>query len=212
MLLKTNYSFSQTSLINCKGILVVLELLGNPNNLLQEFRNLNPALFPSPQEIQEKGLDNYQLVPVSESLVLKRRGNFPWERIIEDISKAKKRKIDKDNKIKEEEIKMKKSLDYQKKKVKKQLEVRKLEQGVGRENIGSLLYKEGVVMKYITTTHEEILLREFTAEEVDFKESIKLFLSKYSRVFKYLFSKYSGTGFEKKNHAKSDFDLHAERK
>ena len=70
---------------------------------------------------------------------------------------------------------------------------------------------EGVVQKLVGPA-DEVQLREFTAAESDLEEAVKLMLSKYSRVFKVLFSKYSGTGFARKAHHKSDFDSHAERK
>ena len=191
------------------GLHVLLDLLGDAKLIIEESRPINQlALIESAPE----SIDNYQLQPVIETVTQRKDklGAFPWERINDDIEKAKKRRLEKDKKLKEEEEKIQKQLEVKKKKLKKQLEVRKLEQGVSRNDISSLVYKEGVVQKYIS--QDEVTLKTFTAEEADLEESINLMMSKYSRVFKLLFFKYSGTGFEKKNHAKTDFDLHAERK
>lgn len=209
LLLKTNHTFFQSTSKNCKSLLVVLELLGNTEDLLKEFHNLNPTLFPVEEEPTEKVMENYQLVPVIESLILKRKGNFPWERVVNGIENAKQKKMEKDNKIRESEIKTQRALEYKKKALKKQLEMRKVEQGLGKEE-ATVVYKEGIVHKYITK--EEIVLREFGPADSDFEEGIRLMLSKHSRVFKLLFSKYSGTGFEKKFNGNPSFDLHAKRK
>ena len=210
MLLYTNYGYYQVANFNCKSLLVVLELFGEPLEILKTFQEANPSLFPTESEQDKQNIENYQIVPIEEKYSIKKKGNFPWERIAEDLEKAKKRKIDKENKIKEEEFKLQKAVDDMKKKLKKQLQVRKLEQGVGR-GVETLVYKEGVVQKFLNN-QEDIILKEFSSAESDLEEAVKLMISKYSRVFKFLFSKYSGTGFEKKNHLKSDFDLHAERK
>ena len=98
-----------------------------------------------------------------------------------------------------------------KRKIKQQLEIRKLEQGVGKNSTVSLVYEEGLAQKLVLPP-DEIELKEFTSAEADLLDAVNLMLSKYSRVFKVLFTKYSGTGFARKAQHKSDFDLHAERK
>lgn len=217
LLLQSNYDYYQNSSFQSKGIIVVLELFGVPDELLKDFQDSNPALFPltpdknyESQKNIEKNLKNYQIANIVDKKDTKKKIQFPWERIEKEIEKAKQKKIEKDNKIKSEELKIQKALQYKKNKIKKQLQLRKIEQGVGREDI-SLVYKEGTVEKYIINP-EQIILKEFSSAESDLQESVKLMISKYSRVFKFLFSKYSGTGFEKKNHNKSDFELLAERK
>ena len=207
-LIKLINDFKKVNGAEFKGLIILLDLLGDSESILKEIRDNEPA--EEVKVVPEQNMENYQLTPVFESISLRKIKGFPWERINNDIEKAKKKKIERDIKIKEEEEKTQKALDFKKKKLKKQLEVRKLEQGVGKDEVSTLVYKEGIVQKYIT--QEEIILRIFTAEESDLEEGVNLMMSKYSRVFKLLFFKYSGTGFEKKNHAKSDFDQHRERK
>lgn len=207
-LIKQINDFKKTVGSEFKGLIILLDLLGDSESILKESREKGEA--EESKLVVEENLENYQLTPVIETISLRKIKGFPWERINNDIEKAKKKKWEKDNKIREEEEKTQKALELKKKKLKKQLDVRKLEQGVGKEEVSTLVYKEGIVQKYIA--QEEIVLRIFTAEESDLEESVNLLMSKYSRVFKLLFFKYSGTGFEKKNHAKSDFDQHRERK
>ena len=210
LLLQKNYAYSLSVKSDCKSVLVVLELLGNTEELLREFHDLNPTLFPVDDDSKEKGLENYQIVPVVEALTLKRRGNFPWERVVVGLEKAKQKKIMKDLKVKEEEERAQKALEFKKKHIKKQLEMRKIEQAVGKSE-SAVVFKEGIVQKYIAQV-DEIVLREFSGAESDLEEAVKLMISKYSRVFKLFFSKYSGTGFEKKFNGNPSFDLHAKRK
>lgn len=217
LLLSTNYAYYQIAQKDCKSILVVLSLFGNAQDILIEFRINNPKLFsidPIQEDNNESILDK-QLVLVTSSntqskpLLPKRKNHFPWERAAEDIEKAKKKKIEKDNKIKEDENKKIKALEFKKKKIKQQLEIRKLEQGVG--STASIVYDEGLAQKLVVMP-DEIQLREFNSGENDLLEAVRLMLNKYSRVFKVMFNKYSGTGFARKVQSKSDFDLHAERK
>jgi hypothetical protein len=115
LLLYTNYGYYQVANFNCKSLLVVLELFGEPLEILKTFQEANPSLFPTESEQDKQNIENYQIVPIEEKYSIKKKGNFPWERIAEDLEKAKKRKIDKENKIKEEEFKLQKAVDDMKK-------------------------------------------------------------------------------------------------
>ena len=223
-LMQTNYAFLQVAKKNCKSILVVLELFGSAEDLLKEFKASNPKLFEAEKIIEEEEEAPKEKEPRNEDRQLaiikgsgskgslaKKKPYFPWERAAGDIEKAKKRKQDKDEKIRDEELKQQQKLLNKKRKIKKQLEFRKLEQGVGKESSATLVYEDGEAQKLIAPP-DEVQLRQFTEAENDLQEVVKLLLSKYSRVFKVLFNKYSGTGFKLKVHHKSDFDLHAERK
>lgn len=225
ILLQSNYLYSQICKKNSQSFLVVLDLFGSAQDLLEQFKMQNPKLFEN-QEIAEEPekvvkvkkdprANSRQLVlansknPSKASLV-KKKPYFPWERAAGDIEKAKKQKQEKDQKILEEEKRQEQKLLLKKQQVKRQLEFRKLEQGVGK-SAASLLYHEGEAQRLVAQI-EEIELREFAESELDLKNAIVLMLNKYSRVFKILFTKYSGTGFALKSHHKSDFDLHADRK
>lgn len=217
-ILKLNYSYSLTAKKNSKGLISILSLLGNIENLMEQFKQDNPELFEEElRDEEQKTPENkiLALVPVSNTSskvsLAKKKPFFPWDRAAGDIEKAKKKKQEKDLKIKEDEEKKRKALDYKKKKIKQQLEVRKLEQGVGRDSSLNLLYDEGFAQKLVAPV-EEFQLKEFNKAENDQLESVKMMINKYSRVFKVLFQKYSGTGFARKAQNKSDFDMHAERK
>ena len=184
--------------------------------MTQKFQEDNPQLFESldkNEEIKQNDSKILALVPVSvissKSNLPKRKAFFPWDRAANDIEKAKKKKLEKDLKVREEEEKKRKNLEMQKKKIKQQLELRKVEQGVGNQSSLNLVLNEGIVNKLIGNG-EEFALREVVEE--DLIEGVKMILNKFSRVFKVVFQKYSGTGFARKAQNKSEFDSHAERK
>mmetsp|Transcript_13488 Transcript_13488/g.25380 ORF Transcript_13488/g.25380 Transcript_13488/m.25380 type:complete len:1523 (+) Transcript_13488:11-4579(+) len=137
------------------------------------------------------------------------RSDFPWERAFNDLQKAKQKHLDAVKKRTDEEERMKQRLDFKKKKVKRQLELRKLEQGVSRTNIGTIV---GFNEAQVIAAKEEVELREFSKEEADEDEQVKMVLNKYSRVFRALFQMYSGTGFVRRTEVISEFDWLAERK
>jgi hypothetical protein len=138
------------------------------------------------------------------------RNDFPWERAFGDVQKARQKHLDIVKKRTDEEERLRLLHDYKKKHIKRQLELRKLEQGVSRTNIGTII-GFGEAPPAITT-QEVIQLREFMKEEADEEEQVKLVLSKYGRVLKVNFQMYSGTGFIRKTEKMSDFDWLAERK
>lgn len=203
------------------AFLAVLGLFGDPSELLTEFdtENKKVALLRIPiegiKETPAEEENTLALVPIGKSqskpLLPKKKAPFPWDRAAKDIEKAKKKKQEKDQKLFEEEEKKKQSLDYKKKQIKQQLEIRKLEQNIGKQNDLSLVYEEGVVQKLIIIP-EEIQLREFIQAESDLLEAVNMIVLKYSRVFRVLFSKYSGTGFARKAQHKSEFESLADRK
>jgi hypothetical protein len=227
IILPLNFAYYLASKQNCRGLVSILALLGNVQDMMDQFKEDNPELFEDSKEVEkeknekielEKILDKNDqkvlaLVPVSvtssKSILPKKKSFFPWERAAGDIEKAKKKKQEKDQKIREEEEKKRKALDFQKKKVKQQLEIRKLEQAVGSQSSANLVYEEGLASKLLSYP-EDFQLKEI--QEEDLQEGIRMILTKYSRVFKVLFQKYSGTGFARKAQNKSEFESHAERK
>ncbi|CAG9316961.1 unnamed protein product [Blepharisma stoltei] len=226
LLLQTNFAYYQLYSTNCKSIIFVLSLLGDTDNLLRDFQTENPGLFaPEPQEDPEEIKEeahreeedqvenNYQIVVYDEKTreKEKQRKVHTWNTAIEEIEKAKKKRLSIDRRLKEEEEKKLKRLKFKKKKIKKQLEVRKIEQGRARENNEVALYDEGTVIKY-TTVPEDIVIREFSEAEIDEENAVRLLLKKYSRLLKVLFQNYSGTGYVRKRQTNSDFDWLAERK
>ncbi|CAG9333687.1 unnamed protein product [Blepharisma stoltei] len=220
LILQTNYAFFQVLGLNCKSILEVLSLFGEPEQLVKSFEQENAELIVPHEEEGEdedaKGSENYQIVPVEEGNSenqgnKEKKGQFPWDRAFSDIEKAKKKRLEKELKAKEEEEKKQKALEQNKKKLQKQLEIRKVEQGRHRDANDISMYEEGVATKYIAPP-DEITLKEFSSAESDEQEAIDLLLKKYSRVFKILFVKYSGTGHARKNGAVSSFDYLADRK
>ena len=225
LILSLNFSYFLVSKQNCKGLFSILALLGNIEDMLQVFREENPELFESfdksekieeakkNEEVTQNEVKLLALVPVSvtssKSSLQKRKAYFPWDRAASDIEKAKKKKMEKDQKARDEEEKKRKALDFKKKKIKQQLDLRKLEQGVGNQTSLNLVLNEGLASKLIGN-NEEFALREVIEE--DLIEGVKMILNKYSRVFKVVFQKYSGTGFARKAQNKSEFETHAERK
>ena len=225
LILPLNFSYFLVSKQNCKGLFSILALLGNIEEMLQVYKEENPELFESfnkteqieevnkNDEISQNDVKLLALVPVSgtssKSSLPKRKAFFPWDRAASDIEKAKKRKMEKDQKARDEEEKKRKALDFKKKKIKQQLDVRKFEQGVGNQTSFNLVLSEGLAGKLIAN-NEEFALREVVEE--DLIEGVKMILNKYSRVFKVVFQKYSGTGFARKAQNKSEFETHAERK
>ena len=225
LILPLNLSYFTSSKHHCKGLVSILALLGNLEDMLQGFQEdcPGPPGPPEPlvrseetkktEEIKQNDSKLLALVPVSvvssKSNLPKRKALFPWDRAANDIEKAKKKKLDKDQKARDEEEKKRKALDYKKKKIKQQLEFRKIEQGVGNQSALNLILNEGLANKLVGN-NEEFALREVVEE--DLSEGVKMILNKYSRVFKVVFQKYSGTGFARKAQNKSEFDTHAERK
>ncbi|OMJ86867.1 hypothetical protein SteCoe_11498 [Stentor coeruleus] len=218
-LLENSLVYYETNKKHSKAFIAVLGLFGDPIEFIDDYISKNKPINQDPiTEIQEASPEEesgLELVLVSnlnsKALFAKKKGNFPWERAAEDIEKAKKKKQEKDQKLREEENKKKKTLELEKKRVKQQLEIRKLEQGVGKFHDLSLVYDEGVAQKLVIIP-DEIQLREFTQAEADQLEAVNMMILKFSRVFKVLFNKYSGTGFVRKAQNKSEFDLHADRK
>ena len=204
LLLQSNFGYKQVTGSDCKSLLEILSLYGNLEEVLEEFDQKSKELFTAQEESNEEDM---QLVPIKENPVPKKKKTaFPWARANADIERVKQRHKEKELKKKEEEEKKAKVFAAKQKRVQKQLEIRRLEQG----KEGSSVLQEGQASKLITA--EEFVVKEFSQEDQEELEAVKLVLSKYSRVFKVFFQKYSGTGFSMKKGGKSDFDWLAERK
>lgn len=137
------------------------------------------------------------------------RGDFPWERAYSEVQKARQKHLDQVKRRTDEEERLRKLLEFKTKKVKRQLELRKLTQGISRTNIGTII---GFNEAHAQPVVEEVELKEFTSEEADEEDQVKMVLYKYSRVLKVGFQMYSGTGFVRKTEAMSDFEWLSERK
>ncbi|OMJ70384.1 hypothetical protein SteCoe_31656 [Stentor coeruleus] len=220
-LLQNCFNYYDIAKKHSNAFLAILGLFGDSSDLLSEYEaeNKKIALLQTPieeiKEIPTEEENALALVPIvksqSKPLLPKKKAPFPWDRAAKDIEKAKRKKQEKDQKIRDEEEKKKQSLDFKKKQIKQQLEIRKLEQNIGKQTDLSPFYEEGVIQKLIITP-EEIQLREFIQAESDLLEAVNTIILKYSRVFKTLFSKYSGTGFARKAQHKSEFESLADRK
>jgi hypothetical protein len=232
---KKNYKFES------KGILYILKQLGDPNEMIMLYlqgkepskeaiqlemvpyegdEDTDPLKEPTDNSfIKEENEVNGRksmielqnaLVAVEKKAVSKKT-NFPWDRAASDIEKAKKRRMEREHKIKEEEQQKLKQVNFRAKKINKQLQIRKIEQGFIKSHSDELMFEEGSIQKYISKP-EDFIPREFSEAEAQDEEMVNLILRKYSRLFKTLFSKYTGTGYVSKNHSKSTIDWLAERK
>ena len=114
-----------------------------------------------------------------------------------------------DDKRKEEEQKQAKRLELFQKKTKKRQEIRKLQQNVKTRSSENLILKEGVVEKQ----KEEVTIKEWElpAEQQEY-DQVQMLVKSYVRIFKNLFSSYSGTGHSANFKNMSDFEWLKERK
>jgi hypothetical protein len=96
-------------------------------------------------------------------------------------------------------------------KAKKDFEKKKIEHGVAdwnqKEQEKQIVFKDGEAfkMKELESKHglPEIVLYNFDEEEQRDVQSIKIFMKKYSKLWKFLYNKYSNSMFQKKA---TDFD------
>jgi len=99
----------------------------------------------------------------------------------------------------------------ERKMIKEQLERRKVELGVGRSTNLTLVFNEGVLDKdKKNQVMPKIRLIDFEAEEEWEGETINLYLKKYKKLLRYLFAKYSNTGYSNKPMEFNDLKERAE--
>jgi hypothetical protein len=81
------------------------------------------------------------------------------------------------------------------------LEWRKIELGVGKGTNGPMILEEGAMDKKMKRILPEIQLIDFTCEEEREKEAVFLFVKKYRKLFRYLFTKYANSCYSTKTGA-----------
>ena len=195
----TALEMRQSNQGDSKGLLIVLREFGDPQTVLSSYQKA--------KDLEDNAL---ALVSADDPSIPKERKPFPWKRAFADIENAKKRAQEREQRIKDEQNSQLKRLTAKQTQLALQLDIRRVEQGLAKDT-QTAVYAEGIVAKLVSA-EEEAALREFTLEEKDDLDAVKLITKKFSRVFKVLFQKYAGTGFARKKEAAMAFDWLAERK
>lgn len=191
-----------------------------------------------PPESPAEATGNYQIVPVTEvythpthetletepySLLAIRDQDsilppskpshssaFPHRRVQQALDRIKKTRSEREEKQRSLLEKALRDKEARDKVIKQQLEQRKIEQGVTRGISESeiAMYPYNTV-KSTGEMEDTYRLLELDSEDL---EAVKVLNRKYSRVFKAVFQKFSGSGFAVKKEAGSTFEWLAERK
>jgi len=90
------------------------------------------------------------------------------------------------------------------------LEWRKIELGVGKSANAPIILEEGTMDRKMKKILPEIQLIDFTYEEEREKEAVFLFVKKYRKLFRYLFTKYANSCYSTKAGAFDDLKEKAE--
>ena len=143
--------------------------------------------------------------------VTRKSASSPHLRVLGDIEKVKQQRRAKETQKKEAELQLAKEKEQRTRVLRMQLEMRRVEQGLSRGIVddGDALYPFDSTGQ---APIEEFQVREFTSEENEESEMVKIVSRKYFRVLKTLFQKYSGTGFAVRKEFGSSFQWMAERK
>ena len=181
-----------------KGFLMLLSEFGDPQIVISAYNKTKEL---------EKTPEKHMIMDI----IPKERRPFPWKRAFADIENAKRRSKDRQLRQFEAEESLKRRITAKQAELALQLDIRRVEQGLGKD-AETAVYAEGVVTKLVGGEEETLFLREFTEEEKEEADAVRLVVKKYSRVFKVLFQKYAGTGFARKKEAAMAFDWLAERK
>lgn len=89
-------------------------------------------------------------------------------------------------------------IEKEKKALKQQLEWRKIELGVGKTANAPILLEEGAMDRKMKKILPEIQLIDFSCEEEREKEAVFLYVKKYRKLFRYLFTKYANSCYSSK--------------
>ena len=191
--------YNEIKKVNDKKLLEICSTLGVPNAITENSVGGGERSYLSErvsERISERNL-------VEESIRVASINTIPKGRVMNDLEKVKKKRIEKETKEKEEIDKKLNMEIFQKKVLRKQIEKRRIELG-----IKSKAEDEGNVLISEATDKESIIqLNRIHEESQQDQELIEIISKKYSRVAKLLFSSYAGTSYKHKNAPLSTFDV-----
>ena len=128
--------------------------------------------------------------------------NVPRGRVMSDLEKVKKKRLERENKEKDEISKKNINEVNTKKHLRKQIEKRRIELGVK-----SKIDEEDTVFLSETTDKEMIIqLNRIQEESLQDQDMIDITIKKYSRVIRILFAKYTGSSYKHKVNPVCTFD------
>ncbi|OMJ71022.1 hypothetical protein SteCoe_30868 [Stentor coeruleus] len=197
---------------NSKAMLVLLNLLGDPQEILE--MNLNDNTEPQDNNDDMSQADEgdskkivSKIIPLkikklstqTSTTSLNSMNLIPRGRAQREIERIRQNKLEKELELKLKEEQGKKILENKKKTLRKQLEQRKIELGVTRKD------NEGKIEEAKIETQ---VLFDISPEE---KEVVGFVLKRYQRVLKLLFKKYSSTGYKHSVVNEATFDSLAEK-